>query len=136
MRFKNVGLEVKDEKGKATVQKVAARAKGPDLDINVPFGGEVEIPAHWAKPRRFANGARRPSPIEMVAPQLVPSDEAERTEWLQTPAEEIAQKQMGRNPVAMSVAALVAQGLPQGIAETLVATYQAALAQAKASVED
>lgn len=135
MRFKNFGLEIKDAKDKVTTLKCAARAKGPNLDVNVAYGDEVEIPELWAKPTRYANGARKPSPIEQLAPQLKPADDAERAAWEQIPAPAAPKTgAAGASPSAMSVDALVAQGLPRGIAETLVATYQAALKSSRDQV--
>lgn len=137
MRFKNIGIELTDDKGRKTTQKVHAIAKGPHgLDINVPFGEEVDIPDVWCKPRRYQNGSRKPSPIEMMAPQLVPANDAEREEWSRIPPEEAPVKRGQKGgPAVMTVEALVAQGLPRGIAETLVATYQAGLAAAQAAVK-
>jgi hypothetical protein len=134
MKFKNYGIEERDDKtGRTNVRKVTVRVKTHDLDLTVPYGEEVEIPALYATPRRFQNGGRRPSAIEMLAPQLRPADSAELEQWLQVPPEDPKVKAEGRNPVAMSVEALVTQGIPRGIAETLVATYQAALAATQAA---
>lgn len=48
-------------------------------------GGEVEIPDHLAAPGRTDAGARAKSPIECVAPQLVPADKNDREAWMKTP---------------------------------------------------
>ena len=130
MIFKNFGLEVKNEKtGKLETVKCSAKAKGPHgLDINVPFGEEVEIPEIWAKPGRYANGARKPSPIEQMAPQLKPALDADREVWEQIPPEELKPAV----PVQqMSVKALAAQlGMSEGavamLLEQVKATVRAA----------
>jgi hypothetical protein len=126
MRFKNFGLESKDEKGKVVVVKCAAKAKGPHgLDINVPFGEEVEVPEIWAHPSRFANGARKPSPIEQVAPQLKPALDADREVWEQIPPE--APKAAGAAPQQLSVKALASQlGMSEGAVAMLLEQVKAA----------
>lgn len=120
MRFKNFGLEVKDEKGKVTVVKCSAKAKGAHgLDINVPFGEEVEIPEIWAQPGRYANGARKPSPIEQVAPQLKPALDTDREVWEQIPPEAV--KATGATPAQLSIKALAAQlGMSEGAVSMLL----------------
>lgn len=129
MRFKNFGLEQRDDKtGKVTVIKCNAKAKGAHgLDINVPFGEEVEIPELWAHPGRYANGARKPSPIEQVAPQLKPALDTDREVWEQVPPE--VAKPTGAAPQQLSVKALAAQlGMSEGAVALLLDQVRAARA--------
>lgn len=48
-------------------------------------GQDIEIPLALAAPYRRDNGARGPSPIEQVAPQLKPKADADRAAWLEVP---------------------------------------------------
>lgn len=84
----------------------------------------VEIPDGYAKARLADNGARRPSIIEELAPQLRPADEAEHAEWLQPPARVTRTSTRG----LPTVEGLVASGVPKGQAEIIVrAALEAAL---------
>lgn len=47
--------------------------------------GEVEIPDDLAAPGRTDAGQRSKSAIECVAPQLEPSDKADKEAWLKVP---------------------------------------------------
>lgn len=128
MRFKNFGLEQKDEKGRVTVVKCSAKAKGAHgLDINVPYGEEVEIPEIWAQPGRYQNGSRKPSPIEQVAPQLKPALDTDREVWEQVPPE--VTKPAGATPQQLSMKALAAQlGMSEGAVALLMDQVRAARA--------
>jgi hypothetical protein len=119
VKFKNTGTKLLDEKGKPYVRKDTVTVKR--LGLTVPFGGECSIPEFWTLPTRLSNGARGPSAIEQVAPQLEPSDEAAREEWMRVPPE------APRGGIQASgitnealVAALVARGISRGVAENLV----------------
>jgi hypothetical protein len=121
IRFKNTGTKhIDDKTGKEHVSKDTVRVDG--LGIEVAFGAECELPEHWTRPGRMANGGRRPSPIEQVAPQLLPVDEAFAKEWAKVPLEAAKPNQDPRRAVTDDalIAALIAKGTPRGIAEQLV----------------
>jgi hypothetical protein len=57
-----------------------------DLGIHsLAPGGCCEVPVGYALPGLTSNGSRRPSTIELLAPQLQPANEQERVRWLKTP---------------------------------------------------
>jgi len=84
-------------------------------------GSTAEIPDAYAKPGRARNGARVPSTIEHLAPQLKPADEDERRAWEGVPADE----PVAARPQMPSVDGMVAAGVPRGVAEKLVEAAQA-----------
>lgn len=53
---------------------------------DVPPEGEIDVPLALAAPGRTDSGVRAKSPIECVAPQLIPADESDRKAWMDVPA--------------------------------------------------
>lgn len=121
IRFKNTGTKHIDEKtGKEYITKDTVRVE--QLGLEVKFGEECELPEHWTRPLRLSNGARKPSPIEQVAPQLRPADPAFEAEWMRVPAAPtpLGQPRAGAVTDDALVAALVSKGVARGVAEGLV----------------
>lgn len=48
-------------------------------------GEEIEVPLYLCAAGRGDGGARKPSSIECVAPQMKPADPEEHTEWTKVP---------------------------------------------------
>lgn len=99
--------------------KATSTCKVPDLDIDAQPGDEVEIAEGYAKPRLQHNGSLGPSVISQLAPQLVAVDPSEIQDSIGGPKAE---------PVAAmpTVDGLVKAGVPEGVAEQLVAAALAA----------
>ncbi len=66
-----------------TAQTVKLRAVGME---DVPPGGEVDVPLELVAAGRAANGSRRKSALECVAPQLIASSEVDRAVLGETPS--------------------------------------------------
>jgi hypothetical protein len=96
--------------------------------FTVKPGVVIEIEAGIATPRLYSNGARRPSILEQLAPGLVPSDEADRMQWLKAPD----YKPSTPTNSLPTVDSLVLQGIPRGVA---IATVRAALEQKTAELD-
>jgi hypothetical protein len=58
-----------------------------ELGLVIDAGATEEIPDGYARQGRRANGGRKASVIEMLAPSLEPADENEKNEWMQPAAE-------------------------------------------------
>jgi hypothetical protein len=93
------------------------------LNLVVPAGGVCEIADGYCRPQLAANGARIPSIIESLAPQLVPADTAEEAAWRLPPASSAPPSHLetkadiaGRledDGMPAVVAAIVAEGPPE-----------------------
>lgn len=90
---------------------------GPALTFEVLPGELLDVPDGYAKPKLCSNGSRGPSVIELIAPQLLPADQEEYERWMRVPehnASEIEKPKRG-------VAVLMTEGVPEGVAEQMVA---------------
>lgn len=110
------------------VNESSQRVRVPELGIDVQPGETCEVPEHHARPGRHTHGARKPSDIECLAPQLKPADQAEREIWLQAPKEP---QSVLPPPKAPTVQQLVAAGHPPGVAEIMAAAAAAPPAKGK-----
>jgi len=90
-------------------------------------GETCDIADGYANPTRGSNGARSPSVIERIAPQLVPADPSEYEIWKQIPAPAAQRQNAMRIP---TVEDYMAQGVPRGRAEMLYQQNIMALADA------
>lgn len=92
-------------------------------------GETVEIPEGLARPERKANGSRRPSVVERVAPQLRPVDETWAAEFDSTPEPAPVQSRLrgAHGPVAAGTGGPIAPGV--------AAARKAKAERAKAKVE-
>jgi hypothetical protein len=102
----------------------------PDLKIDAAPGAECIVPDAYASPRLGSNGARLPSVIERLAPQLIPADADELATWRGVPAFEAT-----KTPTVISRSAAVAHALAdghsQGAAEARADFQQAAMSGEK-----
>lgn len=79
-------------------------------------GGSCEIRDEYARPGVTAGGGRRPSVVEMLAPQLKPADMAARSEWEKVPGPVAPPA-----PKVITAADLVAEGMAPAVAEHVAA---------------
>lgn len=88
------------------------------IDLNerhvVPPGGEIDVPDGYAMPQLYANGSRKPSTVEMLAPALLPKDPEDVALWKATPGTYVKPE-----PKAPTKASFMAEGVSEGVAEIL-----------------
>lgn len=81
------------------------------LGLEIEPGEVVDVDDGYCHPRRSPTGKRIQSAIEMLAPCLVPADEAVRAEWRKVPAKNWAPE--ATPPTAEE---LQGKGVPPGVA--------------------
>jgi hypothetical protein len=114
MKFVNEGTKIRTPEGKEDIRKDDVSVEAFQI-FDLPFGETCDIPDGYSHPQRAGNGARLPSIIEKLAPQLKPADPKERKIWLRVPPP--GRSDGYREHPVPSVEALVRTGLPQGVAE-------------------
>jgi len=105
MRMINTSGHEYDSQGELELQEV------------IPPNGTCEIEDGYCRAGVTANGSRRPSIVERLAPFLVPEDAAMRERW----GKEEVVSEPPPPTVIQTAANLVAEGVSPGVAE-LVAT--------------
>lgn len=111
------------------------KAKGSVVDIVRPGlgrifakpGDTVEVPDAYARPGRTAGGARKPSAIENLCPQLRPADPKELAEWEKTPPAVASpvHTRAAADGIIPDVQDLIASGMPPAAARAKVAKMMA-----------
>lgn len=85
-----------------------------ELGLVVEAGKTVDIDDQYAKPGRNGTGSRKPSIIEMLAPQMRPASKEDEVEWLKVPETDNAVPEVAGPPTATD---LIRQGVPAAVAE-------------------